>query len=238
MAPWPNLRPRPTASRQCGATRESLLLRISVPCPDVADVADIWILIRTTANTAARPYPLQPADLEDYIQGFAYGVMTSSSLALILSRPHHRRRLLLLRMARRDCVDFLRGLRRIAAREAVPLDYLDEDLMTCRAGTTNPAAHVLRSCLRDELQELLGSLGPARRQVFTAFYLHHESIAEIAANTGRTPGAIKECLCAGRRTLRARMEQDGWTEADVLEALALLAEDSEGVVYWKGCNAE
>lgn len=61
---------------------------------------------------------------------------------------------------------------------------------------------------RDEIIRALGTLPASQRQVLVLKYLDNRSVADIAAELGRTPVQVQSLLQRGRETLRRALGDD------------------------------
>jgi RNA polymerase sigma factor (sigma-70 family) len=215
-----------------------------VPSPlhSPSEAAALAALCRSVAAHHVKGRNLQAADREDFLQEFATRVFAPTFAVRLLAESTARRRGLLERMARLDLIDFLRRLRRSAHGPAEPLTSEDEHgarwTLEMVDAASDPARHLLRRCLHDELHTLLDEMHAPAREVFRLYYLENVPIAEICAQTGRSADAVKSCMFAGRRSLLARLTASGWGEIDVREALRLLGSPAACDVAWVCGDAE
>ncbi len=106
-------------------------------------------------------------------------------------------------IAERRAIDLLRQVRRHSAREFhVPLafeGYPDDD--------ADPTRGVEHAEAAGRVNEALATLPPRQREAVEALLLKEQSLAEAAAATRRTKGALKVNLHRALKALRGKLER-------------------------------
>lgn len=106
-------------------------------------------------------------------------------------------------IAERRAIDLLRQVRRHAAREFhLPLAY--ETYPDEGADQTRGVEHAEAS---GHVSQALATLSPRQREAVQALVLEEQSLAEAAAATRRTKGALKVNLHRALKALRERLER-------------------------------
>jgi RNA polymerase sigma-70 factor (ECF subfamily) len=116
-----------------------------------------------------------------------------------------------------NITDALRGLAR-AKRDVGRQRSLDEDYLArsservqswLAADQSSPSEHAHRAERALWLAEALLALPEAQREALILQYWHGWSLAQIAAEMGRTPAAVAGLLKRGMQSLRERFGTDG-----------------------------
>jgi len=98
--------------------------------------------------------------------------------------------------------DYAKHLRRTRGREALWVgSSLPDDRPS--AAAEDPERVLLDACIAPVLARALASLPPGHRDLFLRHCLRGESPADLAARTGRSQAAIRQCLFQIRRRLRS-----------------------------------
>jgi RNA polymerase sigma-70 factor, ECF subfamily len=87
------------------------------------------------------------------------------------------------------------------------LEQSTDDLETRGGVTAGSDREVVDGCTRDLILDALEHVSPAQREVVVGRFLEDLSIAELAAQVGRTEGAVKQLQWRGLRSL-ARVLSD------------------------------
>lgn len=181
-------------------------------------------LCRTIALRCARSLHCSECDCEDFSQEFAIHVFEAYRKAADAPPPEHQGALLA-RMARYDCIDFIRSLSRKRSLEGISLQRVEpageEWGLAVTDSSSDPATIVTQRALKAAILAAIESLHGAPREILALYYIKGMSSAEISNCTGRTTNAIKQCLCASRPMICARMAKEGWSASDALEVTDL-----------------
>lgn len=95
------------------------------------------------------------------------------------------------------------------ARCLRPTEELDEDfLVTDDAEVETPVEREEQARL---VRQAVDGLPDEDRGLFLRHYFWHQSIADIAAETGMNPSTVKSRLHRGRQTLKGTLTQKGYT---------------------------
>ena len=195
------------------------------PRDESAETAELADLCHVIATRCAQDCRYDQSDCGDFAQDFTLRVLVSCHVRALLEIPLCHRRALLARMARLDCIDLLRRMRRQEALKTVSLQRVNANGVRWNLEPVAPSAdpaeiHALRS-LHAALYAAIDSLRPSPRVVLRYYYLESLPIAEIASRTERTAIAVRQCLYACRQTLRTRLISWGRTQSCALEATHL-----------------
>lgn len=111
----------------------------------------------------------------------------------------------LLRIAKNQCYDMIRSMRRR------PAESLDEGLfdtsLAATEGSHNPEAEALRSEIGAEIQRAIMTLPKDQRLVVVFVDVQGLSYAETAEAMGISTGTVKSRLSRGRRRIRDYLRQ-------------------------------
>lgn len=127
---------------------------------------------------------------EDIVQETFLRAMASEALLTVLDEP--RRRAWLYRTAKNLFVDRVRH-----ARFETPTDTLPEE-------TAEPEGYAAV-----EWRELLGTLEPEERELFTLRYLDGYNASQLGERFGVPPGTVRARLSKTRGRLQKALEQGG-----------------------------
>ena len=187
-----------------------------------------WLL--RLAARRARMAGLRGEDVEDCAAGFVCHILPACRGERFRSMPASGRTAWLIRCADNWAISEQRRAARIAATEApwptwAPLNpgfYGDrEDVLYDPVGYASSAeAAVLRLELCGRVLDAVGRLQASQQRLFTARFLHGQSVQELAAATGRSPGAVRYALWVIRRRLCRLLEEGGLDEREIGEYLA------------------
>lgn len=138
----------------------------------------------------------------------------------------------------RDPERFAGWLRQVAARMAInratrrvpPASIEDEVLEGAGATHDNPLEALIARERASRLWEALGRLKPMDRESLVDFYIHGQSLVEIAERLDVPIGTVKRRLHTARHRLKAELQArstdaDEWTDAPSLDE----AEELEAV---------
>lgn len=108
------------------------------------------------------------------------------------------------RMANNLAIDYVRANGR---RRATPIDEDrdDEESKPLQVPDADPLPEetVIENETREEVRRIVNSLSPVHELVLRLKYVNNLTVEEVADATGYTPEAIRKCLHAIRKTLRA-----------------------------------
>lgn len=108
------------------------------------------------------------------------------------------------RMANNLAIDYVRANGR---RRATPIDADDdeEDSRPLQVPDPDPLPEetVIEDETREEVRRIVRSLSPTHELVLKLKYVNNLTVEEVADATGYTPEAVRKCLHAIRKTLRA-----------------------------------
>lgn len=108
------------------------------------------------------------------------------------------------RMANNLAIDYVRANGR---RRATPIDEDrdDEESKPLQVPDADPLPEetVIENETREEVRRIVSSLSPVHELVLRLKYVNNLTVEEVADATGYTPEAIRKCLHAIRKTLRA-----------------------------------
>jgi RNA polymerase sigma-70 factor (ECF subfamily) len=139
-------------------------------------------------------YGIPAADRADIVQ------QTLLDACAALAKPDFRLRhslgRLLRTLAHRRCVDWVRRRR--------PTDPIGDDLVDPDRGAE---AHLLDNERRRLATWIVGELDPPCRELIRLHVYENLSYAEIAARTGRSPGALRVEMCTCLKKARALLER-------------------------------
>ncbi|MGH8215371.1 MAG: RNA polymerase sigma factor [Rhodanobacteraceae bacterium] len=106
-------------------------------------------------------------------------------------------------IAKRRGIDALRSCGRRDRRERH-----DDSALNTHAGVDDASAAAEREQRAQHLREAVAQLPPAQREAVEHLGLKEQSLAEVAAHTGRATGALKVNLHRALKALRGRMQKD------------------------------
>jgi RNA polymerase sigma-70 factor (ECF subfamily) len=113
----------------------------------------------------------------------------------------------LVRLHRRHIVASNRSVRREVADEPrLPDESAWALVGSLRAGDMSPSGRAIGRELQARVQEALGSLSAADREVLVLRHVEQLSTKEVAAVLGKSPGAVKLRLLRALRRLQAALE--------------------------------
>lgn len=108
------------------------------------------------------------------------------------------------RMANNLAIDYVRANGR---RRATPIDADDDEEGSRPLQVPDPdplpEETVIEDETREEMRRIVRSLSPTHELVLRLKYVNNLTVEEVADATGYTPEAVRKCLHAIRKTLRA-----------------------------------
>ena len=164
-------------------------------------------LARRRAHSAG----LSGAEAEDYVSSF---ITRCCSLPPELPAPF------VFAAGRNAGTDFLRLRQRVRQNEqgwAEGTDASDH-----AAAVPLPETEAVRREIVCRIQIALTQLSPDQRQLLYLLVVEEKTAPEAAAETGRTAQAIRQSFCNLTRRLRGILEEEGFTETEACQYLALL----------------
>ena len=93
--------------------------------------------------------------------------------------------------------------------ENITMDTSFEELGDCVSGTDRAESGAECRLIEELISTFLRRQKEERRNVFLRRYWYFDSIAEICAATGFSPGKVKSILYETRRKLRLYLESEG-----------------------------
>lgn len=141
------------------------------------------------------------------------------------------------RCARNHALNYHRALTRTSQHLASDVPAMALAGLSAVLGMTGPEEACLLGELSDRLGQALALLSVSQLHIFLRYHTEGETVREIAASVGRTPGAVKQSLAHTRKQLRGFLRRGGLTEveaADYLCALSRCRQDEAGVVEQGG----
>ena len=108
------------------------------------------------------------------------------------------------RMANNLAIDYVRANRRRRAT-SIDEDRDDEESKPLQVPDADPLPEetVIENETREEVRRIVSSLSPVHELVLRLKYVNNLTVEEVADATGYTPEAVRKCLHAIRKTLRA-----------------------------------
>lgn len=168
------------------------------------------------AQRYGRRMRLNAEDAEDCAALFAKRMLTASP-------PDSNAEAWLRRCARNHVVDCIRALRRHQAHVCSWPQARDGDDSAEALEYADDAPGTDAGLMRDEfwrrLMAAFAKLDPIPQQIFLRHHRDGEPVQDLAAAFDRTPHAIEQTLLRARKRLRAALERQGLTEAELLQYL-------------------
>jgi RNA polymerase sigma-70 factor (ECF subfamily) len=130
-------------------------------------------------------------------------------------KPVEQFREVLCRLARRKFPHQLRGTfgqacRDLGREQSLPgAASSSEGAGGLAADQSSPSQQAMHAELVGRLAEALAGLPQGQRQAIVLYYWHGASLAELAAQLGRTPAAVAGLLKRGLKQLRNNLQERG-----------------------------
>ncbi len=126
----------------------------------------------------------------------------------------------LYRCASNHTKDFCRVRTRLRSREAsCYVDDPDREKLSAMEQDGNPLATFLRAACREQILQAISQLAEGQRVLFVRHHLGDESIASLAASSGRSPHAVEQTLFRARQRIQSLLERRGWSERELRRCL-------------------
>lgn len=176
-------------------------------------LGDALVLVRRYGRRAG----LDVEDAEDCAAQFVERM-------LMISPPASGAGMWLRRCARNHAIDCVRAQKRRLTHECCWPETVSDGGQPSAWDYPDGRRDVDADLMRDEFwQRLLVALAQldlVPQQIFLRYHLDGDSVVRLAAAFNRTPHAVEQTLLRARKRLRAVLERQGLTEAELLQFLA------------------